>query len=199
MDTIQHYETLNFNNLYNSINYIEDIPEFGGVYFWIYSPNLEMYINNFDEFRLSLLKFTKVNLSFSEKFYKFKYAIDVKEFIFPDKGTILGLDSNKENDLLDFLQDLENRKYFAKYIKEISFMRPFYIGKAKNIRKRLANHFSQVASSILTELDKQEISYHDIYIGYRQIERVSENEKLNGIFEEIAQRMLKPGLTIRPG
>ncbi|MBK8394596.1 MAG: GIY-YIG nuclease family protein [Leptospiraceae bacterium] len=78
-------------------------------------------------------------------------------------------------------------------------MRPFYIGKAKNIRKRLANHFSQVASSILTELDKQEISYHDIYIGYRQIERVSENEKLNGIFEEIAQRMLKPGLTIRPG
>ncbi|MBK8394597.1 MAG: hypothetical protein IPL26_05035 [Leptospiraceae bacterium] len=64
MDTIQHYETLNFNNLYNSINYIEDIPEFGGVYFWIYSPNLEMYINNFDEFRLSLLKFTTSRKNF---------------------------------------------------------------------------------------------------------------------------------------
>jgi len=180
-------------------NVIDGIPEKSGIYYWVYHPTINDDIS-VDNLEKKLLEYTKVNLFFTETLtgpYKFKAVIS--EQWYKDNGNIFGLSEIKKNRLLNyFRRDNNNIKVFLEFFERICFSRPFYVGKADNLRTRLVKqHFKGTSSSILGEIKNNNVSLTEIYIGFEEIEDL-ENDEINEVFEEIFSRRTKPALTKRP-
>jgi hypothetical protein len=186
------YSRLSYLNLYQ-----DDLPKEGGMYFWVHWVDFD--VDKITDFKLKdlLLAYTEQKIPFMEEMKgTYKFSVSVTEQWYLKNGNIFGLSDSKEKELLDFLKDLNNRKKFYQLFKEICFARPFYIGKADDLRIRLNQHLKR-RSNILDTIDNHVIKHANIYIGYKIIES-PKDLKLNVIFEEIFNRTVKPGLTKKP-
>lgn len=190
----------NSNTLEFYKQFFSEISEKSGVYYWVFWPFKDYYLEdeNFEIFIEKIKYFSSVNMNLPERTnVGYKFSIEVRERALDCE--ILGLNSNKSKILIKYLNDSKiSRELFLIYLKRIIFSKPFYIGKANNLRNRLQQHFEQRNSDILNHLKEFNINHTDVLIRYEIIESNLE-ENINTIFEEIAQRILKPGLTKRPG
>jgi hypothetical protein len=197
MNIIQkkEYNTLEFYSQFYS-----EIPSKEGVYYWVFWPFKDSYFEdvNFERLQEKIHYFCKVNLNIPENIntgYKFRVEISERGF----DNDVFGLGYKKSEILMQYLKtSKKNRIIFFEYLKNISFNKPFYIGKADNLRTRLRQHIDQRNSNILEYLIEMNIQFSDVLIGYEIID-TNFNESMNLIFEEVSQRITKPGLTKRPG
>lgn len=180
--------------------YPDRIPDKPGNYFWYYYPNnLETSRLEKEELRKFFEEFSTKKLYHLIPFENPKFKISFQEHDFA-KDKPLGLNSEKFELLIEFLTDKKsNYEYFVKFFKEICFSRPFYIGKAIKLRKRLKQHFEmQGGSEILEIIDKNKINYSDIYVEVDLLD-FDYHEDISDIFEIIWQSKLKPGLVKKFG
>lgn len=190
------YKTLLY---YLDQDFSNAIPQRSGNYFWVYYPDISQK-EKLQEVIPILKEYTKVDLCISEVLHREKYSVEVRELFYNHKnqGNLFGLSKAKECTLVDYLESSQNNlNYFKSFFKSLCFSRPFYIGKAKNLRGRLKEHFSG-CSEVLSEIENRGIPKNHIWIGYEIIDTAISEDVLN-IFEEVLQRKLKPGLTQRFG
>jgi len=180
------------------LEYPEEIQEKEGIYFWNYYPVFDALHSDYIEIRKVLEKYSRTNISLSEVAEQFKYRVEVGECAFPNNSRLFGLSEEKEEKFVNFLKSNQNNiTLFHDFFKDACLRRPFYVGKALNLRNRLKQHF-QGRSEILQILFEKKVSYNDIWIGLQETNFDFE-ESISNIFEEIIQRITKPGLTQRPG
>ncbi len=192
------FEKLSYLKQYYS-DPVNGIPEDSGVYYWVYWPDFNPNTISLQKLEDKLKEYSKKNLQFPEILKgKYKFIAEIKEQRFDkNEAPILGLSQGKKQKLLDHFSTRKNIVDFHFFFKEICFARPFYIGKANNLRKRLVHSHFKSKSDILPELMGQKINDSDIWIGYKLIP-IQINSQMNVIFEEILSRNLKPGLTKKP-
>jgi len=187
-----------YYNLSFLLNYIEEIREAEGIYYWVYYPNFDPDSILIEDLKTLLHKYTQTNLSLSEVSEQFKFKVEVCESAFPSNNRIFGLSSEKEDKLVLYLQSgISNTRTFHNFFQDACLRRPFYIGKALKLRSRLKQHMSG-RSDILKTLSEKKVNFNDIWIGTQEVSLNTE-ESISNIFEEILQRIIKPGLTQRPG
>jgi|SRR5690606_6943235 len=178
---------------------IKGIPESSGIYYWVYWPEFNAAKITVSQLELRLREYASKHLIFTEEIIgKYKYHVTVGEQGYPSRhNTLFGLAPSKHNKLVNYLSDASNRQFFANFFKDVCFSRPFYIGKAKNLRSRLGTQHFRSSTEVLPEIDANGIPHSDIWVGYRLIPDIA-NEDINNIFEEIFSRRVKPGLTKKP-
>ncbi len=178
-----------------------DIPDKSGIYFWVYWPFKERDTDNsnWDKFESHLKMFSSVDFNIPETSNTgYKFNVTVVERGLSGKG-LLGLSDHKLSVLISHLsKGVKEREHFINYLRILAFNRPFYIGKANSLRARLIQHFEQRNSDIIDNLNSLGVSSKDILIGFEILTNTDEIP-INLIYEEIAQRIIKPGLTKRPG
>lgn len=186
---------------YRNLSYLEaypdDIPSYEGIYSWVYWPKLAPNKVDYNKLLLILDDFKNVNLCYSERTEKFKFTVEIVESGFPSNENLFGLSDKKAMTLANYLKNDLNRMLFADFFQNLCFYRPFYVGKAINLQLRLKAHFNY-RTDLRFELKKQQINPNEIWVGIKKVS-LSNNQQLSTIFEEILQRVLKPGLTKRPG
>lgn len=177
---------------------INGIPEKSGIYYWVYWPSISN-TPTLKNLEIKLLEYSKNNLLFSETISgNYKFQATISEQWYRDNGNIFGL-TNAKKDLLyaHFKKDPKNIKFFLEFFKQVCFSRPFYIGKANNLRTRLAKQHFKGTTEIMAQISKSGIPKGDIYVGFDLINDAA-TERVNVIFEEIFSRKIKPGLTKKP-
>lgn len=176
-----------------------ELPSESGVYYWVYWPHIDASLITPLDFEKKILQFCKNQLTYSEKFNgHYKFTGEISEQWFKNNGNLFGLSDRKNSQLKTFLSDRDNRIGFSKIIQELCFGRPFYIGKANNLRRRLTSHFRRHGNSTIMEyIDSKDISYSEIWVGVKLV-NTSISENMNTIVEEIFSRVFKPGLTRKP-
>lgn len=179
--------------------YRREVSKEEGLYSWVFWPPLDSETSTEDILKI-LLHFQNVNLSYPEKTVKFKFSVEVNESSFPRTSNLFGLSKDKADKLINYLSVPDNKEKFSVFFKDLCFSRPFYIGKATSIRKRLLQHITEVNSSMIRQtLRQQKINSNQVWVGIKELSLSGKNEGLSNIFEEILQRTIKPGLTKRPG
>lgn len=176
---------------------INGIPKKSGIYYWVYWPDFDTSSISQNDLEVRLKEFTKRSLFFSETLIgNYKFHAIISEQGYPTKNdTLFGLPQSKHNKLVKYLSDRSNLDFFSEFFKDVCFARPFYVGKANNLYTRLAlQHFKGVSSHILKDIADRSVPATDIWVGYREIVDLA-NEDINNIFEEIFSRRIKPGLT----
>ena len=194
--------------VFNTLKYLQFnssvIPCSAGIYKWVYWPNLENFISNEDDYWKMLQVFSSKRIADFSRFSDFKFEITVIESSFKslcDEDIVpFGISENKSKKLRDYIKSEENRRKFNDFLKSAIFSRPFYVGKADDLHKRLKDH-SSGRSKILSQIRSQGINNEDIWVGYFELNVFNEknDKQINDVFEEIFQRIVKPGLTQRPG
>lgn len=199
------FNAITFQKLSYLEKYFDDpvsgIPATSGIYYWVHYPEFDPDVISVDNLVDKLDFFCKKNLRYTEDLKgKYKFLAEIKEQGFPDSGELFGLSPTKSQTLKNFLSvSKTNISTFHRFFIEVCFTRPFYVGKADNLRNRIAKkHFKRHDSEILNEIDRQSINYSDVWIGYKEIPALSTGEAINVIFEEILSRTVKPGLTKKP-
>jgi len=197
---------MKFNNIkYLKLSYFkyhlddefDNIIDRNGIYYWVYWPKFNQDTITHDDLIKVLYDYTNKKLHYSEKFKgRYKFNGEISEQWFKINGNIFGFSNKKNKTLTDYLIDRNNIKSFAILFKELCFARPFYIGKANDLKNRLKAHFNY-RTDILDQIDKIKIEHSEIWVGYKLIDDPSK-KGLNVIFEEFFSRTLKPGLTIKP-
>ena len=196
------YNGIPFEKLSWLLKYYDDptngIPITSGIYYWVYYPEFDPnLISNSDLIQL-LETYSKKLLRHKEELKgTYKFIAEIKEQGFRE---LFGLSPSKGALLKNFLSlNISNKGLFKTFFTELCFSRPFYIGKANNLRDRLSNkHFKRIDSTLLSDIDDEAIDYTDIWIGHKAIPILSTGNHLNVIFEEILSRTIKPGLTKKP-
>jgi hypothetical protein len=190
--------------LYNKLSYLEQfyadplngIPEQSGIYFWVFWPEYDPEEILPQDLIDKLAEFSSKSLQSPEEIvgrYKFK----VEEQRFEKKSNPFGLSESQKNKLINYISDSKNAMSFFEFFKEICFARPFYIGKAKNLRTRLGKQHFKSMTRIIPEIDRENIKHSEIWVGYKVIPAYG-NDEISTIMEEILSRNIKPGLTIKP-
>lgn len=199
------YNSIKFQKLAYLEKYFDDakdgVPKKSGIYYWAYYPEFDPLTISVPDLLSLLETYTTKSLRYKEGLKgHYKYLVEVIEQGFSDNGTLLGLTPSKTSDLTSFFsQGIPNIQIFHTFFIEVCFSRPFYVGKANNLRDRLVKkHFKRVDSDILNKIDKETISYNDIWVGWKEIPTLATGEHINMIFEEILSRTIKPGLTKKP-
>ena len=179
-------------------NPVTGIPEKSGIYYWVYWPKMGKNIT-VSGLEKRLLQYSRNNFLFAEKVKgQYKFEGMISEQWYKDNGNIFGLSEAKKNTLIDYLNDdRQNVQFFLEFFKRVCFSRPFYIGKANNLRKRLVEQHFKSATEILPHIKASKVSRSDIYVGYELVNDTA-SERVNVIFEEIFSRKTKPGLTKKP-
>ena len=202
------HNDLTFN--YFTLKYVDIdqnvIPTSGGVYKWVYWPNLENIVEDTDNYWNSLCAYSSKKLVEESSFNDFKFKVTVAESsnmaCNSNYDVPFGLSDSKGSVLKYYLQEKENRRELNRYLKPIVFSKPFYVGKADNLYARIKDHISG-NSKLLHYIRDQGINFEDIWIGYYVLNGINNQEKninnINDVFEEMLQRIVKPGLTKRPG
>jgi hypothetical protein len=189
-----------FDSLEFFMQFHAEIPARPGIYSWVFWPFKEFHTKkeNYSQLLQIIEYFSVVNMNYSENSSKgFKFEVSIKEKGFGN--SFLGLSQVKEAVLKGYLERAEeNRKDFIEFLKLVSISRPFYVGKADNLNQRLRQHFDGINSDILSFLREQKINYNDVLICFEVLEKQFD-ESINSVYEEITQRITKPGLTKRPG
>jgi hypothetical protein len=181
------------------MQYPNDIPAASGNYYWVYCPwnNFDL---SFEELIYKLQKFSNIELSFSEEFKSRRTRIEVNQITFKDydKNTLLNIGEKDELILQEYLESsIDNRVYFMQFLRNLCFLKPFYIGKADDLQKRLKQHFSGAGSSpIMKRVRDNDINFDEVFVGYQDLDLgEGQNPKLLNIYEEITQKLLRPSLT----
>lgn len=189
-----------FDSLEFFMQFHNEIPSKSGIYSWVFWPFKEYHVKaaNFNNLVEKIEYFSAININYSESTSTgYKFEVSIKEQGFGNK--FLGLSYKKELILKSYLEySEENRKDFLEFLKLVSISRPFYVGKADNLNQRLRQHFDGTNSDILSFLREQKINFNDILICFEILDKQFEGS-INSIYEEITQRIIKPGLTKRPG
>lgn len=183
------------------MTYPDVIPDKPGIYYWFYWPEYDLENITAEELLKKLKEYTHTNLRFPENFNKFKYSISVSEsLLYKNEKELLGLSTKKTEELILYLKEnIVNVQQFAAFFQEACFLKPFYVGKANSLNNRLRQHFNKKNDShIIDKIELNKINFNNIWVGYKILE-VSTNEIICNIYEETLQRIIKPGLTIRPG
>ncbi|WP_158858673.1 GIY-YIG nuclease family protein [Lunatibacter salilacus] len=196
-----------FNGIvYNKLSYLEQfykdpfdgIPEESGIYFWVYWPEYDPQMINPNDLIDKLAEFSCKSLQSPEEILgRYKFKVKVEEQRFGKKSNPFGISDKQKIKLLKYLMDPLNVNPFFDFFKEICFARPFYIGKAINLRNRLANQHFNSKTRIIPEIDAQNILHSEIWVGYKKIPSHGGDE-ISTLMEEILSRNIKPGLTIKP-
>ena len=196
-------EKVIFNNVsYQRLSFLskyadDEIPTNSGVYYWAYWPYFDPSSISHPKLIEKLLDFGTRQLYYSEPFKgQYKFKGEIAEQWFKDNGNLFGLNDSKHEDLSMYLKNSGNVKDFFEVFKVLCFGRPFYIGKANDLRSRLNQHFNR-RSEILDMIDSKRIPHSEIWIGIQEID-VTISPKINNIVEEIFSRVFKPGLTKKP-
>jgi predicted GIY-YIG superfamily endonuclease len=184
------------------MQYPNDIPTSPGNYYWVYCP-WNSFDVTFEELVCKLESFSNIELSFPEEFNSQRTRIAVNQITFKDydKNTLLNI-GTKVPILLSYLESSQdNRVYFINFLRSLCFLKPFYIGKADDLQKRLKQHFSGAGSSpIMKRVRENEISFDEIFVGYQDLDmKEGENLKMLNIYEQITQILLRPSLTKKYG
>jgi hypothetical protein len=197
------YNGIKFQKLSFLQQYYDDpqdgIPANSGIYYWVHFPDFDPITTTADQLKDIINEFASKTLYFEEKITgNYKFEATIKEQGYPENGQMFGLSKAKSIKLHSYFQNQVNREFFKKFFIDVCFSRPFYIGKAKNLKTRLVTqHFKRRSSDILDGIDKHVIPGTDIWIGYKEIEDLN-NDDLNVIFEEIFSRRIKPAFTKKP-
>lgn len=169
-----------------------------GVYQWIYHPDFDPNTISGSDLEDRLKEYTEKDLSYGEEFSgKYKFQGTIFEQRYKHNGNIFGLSKVKHDELLNHLTNKSALSEFQVLFKELCYSKPFYVGKANNLKLRLKSHFDRRGSDVLNKIDSYGIPYTDIWIGYRIIDD-PKNLGLNVIIEEVFSRIFKPGLTKKP-
>ncbi|MBK6473782.1 MAG: hypothetical protein IPF95_03615 [Flavobacteriales bacterium] len=177
---------------------ISGIPKTSGVYYWVYWPELDAMRLSVMEIELKLMEYTGRSLFTSERITGlYKFQADITEQWFPNNGQMFGLPLQKAQALRLFLGTPANVSVFSDFFKEVCFARPFYVGKANDLRSRLGNQHFKKKTGVLSEIDDRGISYSEIWVGWKEVKDTSV-PNINNIFEEIFSRRTKPGLSKKP-
>ncbi len=162
-------------------------------------PKVEHQSLSIDDIEKHLISYSEKNLFYSERAVgKYKYEMFVSERGYPKgKGTMFGLSPSKNASLKKFLSVAINATYFESHFQELCFSRPFYVGKANNLRRRLAGDHFKGKSQIIKAIQDCGIVHSDIWIGFKVMPDPDDKE-INVILEEIFSRRALPGLTIKP-
>lgn len=197
MYRLKTFQKLTYYEKYYA-NSVNGIPKESGIYYWVYWPQINNKMSIVDVEK-KLLEYTKNGLIFSEKLRgKYKYEGVINEQWYKDNGNIFGLVEAKKNRLINYLKaDIKNLDFFVNFFERICFSRPFYIGKANNLRTRLVSQHFKGTTEIMGQISDYGISRNDIYVGYEIIEDTA-SDKVNVILEEIFSRNVKPGITKKP-
>jgi hypothetical protein len=194
----------NFERLDIRKNNIDDpilgVPTENGIYQWVYYPQFdEQTIQPVD--LIDLLKtYSKCNFYIEEELKGlYKFQAKIWEQGYKDNDNIFGLSNKMKKELESFLNVRNNIGFFSTIFQEVCFARPFYLGKANDLKQRLSNHFNGAAGSpIVPAINAKGIPEKDIWVGYKIITPYAVSDNINKIFEEIYSRKVKPGLTIKP-
>lgn len=199
--------TMLFNGItYNKLSYLEQfykdpsdgIPEKSGIYFWVHWPEYDPNTIIINDLIDILSEFSSKSLQSPEEIIgKYKFKVRVEEQRFNRKSNPFGISDSQKNKLIKYLSDPKNANPFFDFFKEICFARPFYIGKAINLRSRLAGQHFNSKTRIIPEIDSQNIKHSEIWVGYKIIPSQGSDE-ISTLMEEILSRNIKPGLTIKP-
>ncbi len=184
---------------YSDSDYINEIPELSGNYYFVHYINIPSNYNLFTSWKL-LKQFSLVDFDSSEEGRGQKYFYKVRELTFRDYNptSVFGLSQARESKLYEHLaSSAKTLEKFLTYYRELCFARPFYIGKAINLRSRINQHLKGVSSPILGQIQERSIDKDNVWISYDVIEQDSD-DVLN-IYEEIAQKFLKPSITEKFG
>ncbi|WP_324755575.1 GIY-YIG nuclease family protein [Sphingobacterium thalpophilum] len=192
-----YFERLSFWKQYYR-DTVNGIPEKSGIYYWVYWPDFDAKIINENDLSNLLRDYSQRHLFFKESLKgRYKFEADIYEQGYPNNGNLFGLPFSKATKLINYFKDYSNRVLFHEFFKEVCFSRPFYVGKAKNLRNRLGNQHFKETTEVLPEITSSNINFSDIWVGYKIIPDPG-NEDINTIFEEILSRKVKPGLTLKP-
>lgn len=175
------------------------IPTTAGVYYWVYWPEFDKNTIMRKELEKKLIEYSSKNLQFPEKLKgTYKFIAEIKEQKF-DKhiDPLFGLSVSKKNRLLKYFETRDNIINFYTFFKELCFAKPFYIGKANNLRSRLVNSHFKSKSDLIPEIQNQRIIESQIWVGFKLVP-MNADEEMNVVFEEIISRNIKPGLTKKP-
>lgn len=176
---------------------VNGIPKDYGIYSWVYWPKFDENTISPNDLIDLIIEYSKNAFYIEEKFtglYKFEGKI--WEQGYRDNGNMFGLSDSKHNTLKSFFTNRNDIIVFSEFFKELCFAKPFYVGKANNLRQRLSKHFGG-KSNVLPSITIKGIMPKDIWVGYKKINAPAKSE-LNTIFEEIYTRKVKPGLSIKP-
>lgn len=196
------YNGITFEKLSYWLQYYADpingIPEDSGIYYWVYWPEFDPKTITVPQLQQQLLDYTNRGLFFKETLKgRYKFEGEIREQGFPSNGNLFGLSPSKSLKLVNFFGTSANLQFFSDFFREVCFSRPFYVGKANNLRTRLAQQHFKSTTDVVPEIDDVKISYTDIWVGYKLIPDPN-NDDINNIFEEIFSRRIKPGLTKKP-
>lgn len=177
---------------------INGIPKESGIYYWVFWPDFDPNMTTALNLSSLLKDYSDKTLYFKEILTgRYKFEAEVRELGYPANGNLFGLSPSKTIKLNNYLATASNRVLFHEFFKEVCFARPFYIGKANNLRTRLASQHFKGLTEVIPEIDGAGINYSDIWVGYKIIPDPND-EDINTIFEEILSRRIKPGLTKKP-
>lgn len=189
------FQTLSFLKSYR-----DNIPDRPGVYYWVFWPTYDIARVTRDTLLKRMRSYSEVHLHIGEDFVKHKFSVHVEEAS-PGSGRhsgVFGLSEERERLLTEYMDESqEHIQQVAEFFKRMCFARPFYVGKADNLFTRLGQHFDE-KSHLLQHLRREDFSFSDVWIGWEEIVN-SDNPDIARIIEEIAQRIVKPGLSIRFG
>lgn len=177
---------------------IDGIPVSSGIYYWVYFPEINLPTATEDTIKAKVNEYVSKSLFFSEEAIgKYKFHTVVSEQGYPANGELFGLSPSKSLRLYNYLKSPTNRQFFTDFFQELCFSRPFYVGKANNLRSRLASQHFKNLTEVLPEINRLKINHTDVWVGYKIVPDPN-NDEMNNIFEEIFSRRIKPGLTKKP-
>ena len=199
----KEYQTLIY---YSDQDFINKIPDRPGNYFWVHYVNIPENCS-LSDVRKFLSEYSKVDFNIPEegggaKFYykigEMGFAYKIGEMGLVQSNTIFSLSKGKEEVLLEHLTNPSYLNEFIQFFKELCFKRPFYIGKAIDLRSRIKDHIKGRGNSpIKKAIEEANVDKNHIWIGYQEISQI--DETILNIYEEITQKKLKPGLTKKFG
>jgi hypothetical protein len=177
---------------------IDGIPTVSGIYYWVYWPEINASVASEITIKTVVDEYVSKSLLFSEEAKgKYKFHAVIKEQGYPENGELFGLSPSKSAKLYNYLRTPTHRQLFIDFFKELCMSRPFYVGKASNLRSRLASQHFKSTTEVIPEIDSLKISHTDIWVGYKVIPDPGSDD-ISTIFEEIFSRKIKPGLTKKP-
>jgi hypothetical protein len=179
---------------------INGIPTDSGIYFWVYWPDFDSNTITVSNLETKLIEYSSKNLQFPEELWgRYKFIAEIKEQKFDKHSSpLFGLSPSQRQKLINYLSSSRNNiRSFDEFFKEICFTRPFYVGKANNLRSRLSNYHFKSTTEVIPEITRQQIPETQIWVGYKLIP-MNSNDEMNNVFEEIISRNIKPGLTKKP-
>ena len=172
------------------------IPTYSGVYVWRYWPSFNNLTKKDIIQKVEEIKNKFPILTERLKNNRLDITVDRKPFT---KESFLVPGASKNDEILKLLDDEDFRLNFANTMEIVMFNAPpLYIGKAKNLRSRLEDHFDE-KTPVINLIRKSKIPEHEIFISFIKDTISYENNDVTSTIEEILQRLTNPPLTKRYG